>query len=58
MSKKKTVDYYIGPNELKDENGRVGLLANEVDPDTFLSTESIQYSQSTDDLVSYTKYSE
>ena len=54
MNKRQRIDYYLSPNEFKNENDRFGLFAKDVDPDTFLSTESIKHIETTDQwLASY-----
>ena len=39
---KKSVDFYLGPNEFYNNNDTVGIFAEEDDPDTFFSIENIQ----------------
>ena len=53
MGLRKNYEFYLGPNEFLNVDDTVGLFAQDVDPETFFSTESIQYSESTNNLPSY-----
>ena len=53
MNKRQRIDYYLSPNEFKNDNDRFGLFSKDVDPDTFLSTESINSETNDKWLASY-----
>ena len=49
---RKSYEYYLGPNEFSNINDTVGMFSQDVDPETFFSTESVQYSETVDYLPS------